>query len=164
MISVHEALQIILQNTQDFGVEEVPFLESVGRVLKEDIVADRDFPPFNRVSMDGIAINHRFFEHGVRDFKIEGIQPAGSPQETLENAAHCYEVMTGAVLPENADTVIQRWQQLSTQLGRRIELIHNKERFAGNCIGIDPDKGLIIQLDTGFVRIFDSAHTTIVKS
>jgi molybdopterin molybdotransferase len=111
MIPVEQALQTILENTQDFGtdtsVEEVPYIESVGRVLKEDIIADRDFPPFNRVAMDGIAINHRFFEHGVRAFKIEGIQPAGSPQQTLENAAHCYEVMTGAVLPENTDTVIR---------------------------------------------------------
>ncbi len=107
MISVQEALKTILENTQDFEVEEIPFLESVGRVLKEDIVADRDFPPFNRVAMDGIAINHRFFEHGVRDFKIEGIQPAGSPQEKMDNAANCYEVMTGAVLPENTDTVIR---------------------------------------------------------
>ena len=107
MISTEQALHTILENTQDFGVEEIPFLESVGRVLKEDIVADRDFPPFNRVSMDGIAINHRYFEFGVRDFKIEGIQPAGSPQEDMYNAAHCYEVMTGAVLPENTDTVIR---------------------------------------------------------
>lgn len=107
MISVQEALQTILNNTQDFGVEEVPFLESTGRVLKEDIVADRDFPPFNRVAMDGIAINYRYFEDNVRDFKIEGIQPAGSPQKKMDNAAHCYEVMTGAVLPENTDTVIR---------------------------------------------------------
>ncbi len=107
MISVQEALQTIVNNTQDFGVEEVPFLESVGRVLKEDIVADRDFPPFNRVAMDGIAINYRYFEDNVRDFKIEGIQPAGSPQKKMDNAAHCYEVMTGAVLPENTDTVIR---------------------------------------------------------
>ena len=107
MISVEQALQIILENTQDFGVEEVSFLESLGRVLKEDIVADRDFPPFNRVAMDGIAINQRYFEHGVRDFKIEGVQAAGSPQEALEFASHCYEVMTGAVLPENTDTVIR---------------------------------------------------------
>ena len=81
MISVQEALRIILDNTQDFGVEEVPFLDAIGRVLKEDIFADRDFPPFNRVAMDGIAVNHRYFEYGVRDFKIEGIQPAGSPRE-----------------------------------------------------------------------------------
>ena len=107
MITVKEANAIILSNTYDFGIEEVPFLAAVGRVLKEDITADRDFPPFHRVAMDGIAINHRFFEYGVRDFKIEGIQPAGSPQETMENAAHCYEVMTGAVLPNNTDTVIR---------------------------------------------------------
>ncbi|WP_417785575.1 molybdopterin molybdotransferase MoeA [Tenacibaculum sp.] len=107
MITVEEAKHIILENTQDFGIEEIPFLQAVGRVLKEDIVADRDFPPFNRVAMDGIAINHRFFEHGIRDFKIEGIQAAGSPQQTLDNAANCYEVMTGAVLPNNTDTVIR---------------------------------------------------------
>ncbi|WP_440068636.1 molybdopterin molybdotransferase MoeA [Tenacibaculum discolor] len=107
MITVAKAKHIILENTQDFGIEEIPFLQAIGRVLKEDIVADRDFPPFNRVAMDGIAINHRFFEHGVRDFKIEGIQAAGSPQKTLDNAANCYEVMTGAVLPNNTDTVIR---------------------------------------------------------
>jgi len=114
MISVEEALQIVLNNTQDFGVEEVPFQDSLGRVLKEDILADRDFPPFDRVAMDGIAINHRYFEYGVRDFKIEGIQPAGAPQEKMENAAHCYEVMTGAVLPENTDTVI-RYEDLTIE-------------------------------------------------
>mgnify|MGYP001243457449 CR=1 FL=1 len=107
MISVSGALEIILDHIQDFGVEEVPYLQATGRVLKEDIVADRDFPPFNRVAMDGIAINQRYFEQGVRDFKIEGVQAAGSLQERLENAAHCYEVMTGAVLPENTDTVIR---------------------------------------------------------
>ena len=107
MITVEEAKHIILKNTQDFGIEEIPFLEAVGRVLKEDIVADRDFPPFNRVAMDGIAINHRFFEYGVRDFKTEGIQPAGTPQQTMENASNCYEVMTGACLPNNTDTVIR---------------------------------------------------------
>ncbi|CAL2090963.1 Molybdopterin molybdenumtransferase [Tenacibaculum sp. 190524A02b] len=107
MISVKEATDKILNHTRDFGEEEIPFIDAVGRVLKEDIIADRDFPPFNRVAMDGIAINYRFFEYGVRDFKIEGIQPAGSAQEKMENATHCYEVMTGAVLPENTDTVIR---------------------------------------------------------
>ncbi len=107
MISVTEARKFILQNTQDFGTEEVPFLQSVGRILKEDILADRDFPPFNRVAMDGIAINYRFFNEGIRNFKIAGIQPAGSKQETMKDASNCYEVMTGAVLPNNCDTVIR---------------------------------------------------------
>ncbi|WP_233898639.1 molybdopterin molybdotransferase MoeA [Tenacibaculum piscium] len=107
MISVQEAKEIILQNTLDFGTEEIPFMESVGRILKEDILADRDFPPFNRVAMDGIAINYIHFKNGERTFKIEGIQPAGSAQLTLKNSANCIEVMTGAVLPNNCDTVIR---------------------------------------------------------
>ena len=107
MISVAQALQTVLNATQGFGVEEVPFLKSVGKVLKEDIVADRDFPPFNRVSMDGIAINHRFFEHGIIDFNVEGIQAAGAEQKTMTIDSNCMEVMTGAVLPINTDTVIR---------------------------------------------------------
>ena len=107
MISVQEAKHIILQNSQDFGIEEIPFIESVGRVLKETIVADRDFPPFNRVAMDGIAINYIHFKNGQRSFNIDGIQPAGSKQLFMQTSENCIEVMTGAVLPNNCDTVIR---------------------------------------------------------
>ncbi len=107
MISVQEAKNIILNSTQDFGVEEIPFIKSVGRILKEDIVADRDFPPFNRVSMDGIAIDFNAFHKGQREFVIEGIQPAGSKQITLQKSRNCLEVMTGAVLPNNTNVVIR---------------------------------------------------------
>ncbi|MDO6811743.1 molybdopterin molybdotransferase MoeA [Tenacibaculum soleae] len=107
MISVQKAKNIILSKTQDFGTEEIPFIQSVGRILKEDIVADRDFPPFNRVAMDGIAINFSYFKKGQRNFNIEGIQPAGSEQLTMQKSENCIEVMTGAVLPNNCDTVIR---------------------------------------------------------
>ncbi|WP_299015640.1 molybdopterin molybdotransferase MoeA [uncultured Polaribacter sp.] len=107
MISVNEAKNSILNSVQDFGVEEIPFLKSVGRILKEEIKADRDFPPFNRVAMDGIAINYSFFKNGQRNFKIEGIQAAGSTQLSMQNKENCIEVMTGAVLPKNTDTVIR---------------------------------------------------------
>ena len=107
MISVEEAKNIILNVTQNFGVEEIPFIKSVGRILKEDIVADRDFPPFNRVSMDGIAIDFNVFQNGQRAFKIAAIQPAGSPQIKLQNKENCLEVMTGAVLPNNTNVVIR---------------------------------------------------------
>lgn len=102
-----QALEIILKTSEDFGTEEVRFLNSKGRVLKEDIVADRDFPPFNRISMDGIAINIEAFNKGQRTFKIEGVQAAGSEQLTMQNTENCIEAMTGAVLPRNTDAVIQ---------------------------------------------------------
>ncbi|CAM1358139.1 Molybdopterin molybdenumtransferase MoeA [Tenacibaculum litoreum] len=144
MITVEEAKHIILENTQDFGIEEIPFLQAVGRVLKEDIVADRDFPPFNRVAMDGIAINHRFFEHGIRDFKIEGIQAAGSPQQTLDNAANCYEVMTGAVLPNNTDTVIRYEDVDINTLVATITIDEIKEGQNIHIQGSDKSEGTIL--------------------
>ena len=61
--------------------------------------------------MDGIAILFAEFEAGRREFKIEGIQPAGTPQMALKNHENCLEVMTGAVLPENTD--IQLAMELS---------------------------------------------------
>ena len=107
MITSEEAKHIILNSIQEFGVEEIPFIKCVGRILKETIVADRDFPPFNRVSMDGIAIDFNAFQKGQRVFKIEEIQPAGSAQISLQNSENCIEVMTGAVLPKNTNAVIR---------------------------------------------------------
>jgi BirA family biotin operon repressor/biotin-[acetyl-CoA-carboxylase] ligase len=64
---------------------------------------------------------------------------------------------------QDSAKVLQRWRQLSVQLGHRVKLVFNGRNFSGNCIGIDPQKGLIVQLDTGGVRMFDSAHTTIAR-
>jgi molybdopterin molybdotransferase len=116
MISVAQALQTVLNTSQDFGVEEIPFLKSLGRILKEEIFADRDFPPFHRVSMDGIVIDFAAFKNGQRAFKIEGIQAAGSEQIALQNAENCIEVMTGAVLPNNANAVI-RYEDVTIENG-----------------------------------------------
>jgi len=59
--------------------------------------------------------------------------------------------------------VIDEWQNLSIQLGHRVKLIYNGRQFTGNCIGIDPEKGLILQLDTGGIRMFDAAHSSIAR-
>jgi len=117
MITSQKALQIILDSTENFGIEEIPFLDSLGRILKEDIKADRDFPPFNRVSMDGISVSFDIFTKGIREFPIENIQPAGSPQTELKNELYCIEVMTGAVLPENTDAVIP-YEQVTIEKGK----------------------------------------------
>jgi biotin-(acetyl-CoA carboxylase) ligase len=67
------------------------------------------------------------------------------------------------VAAQTSEKVIDQWRNLSVQLGHRVKLIYNGREFSGNCIGIDPEKGLILQLDTGGVRMFDAAHTAIVK-
>ncbi len=112
MIAIEEALKLVLKEAQDFGTEVLDLQAAYGRILREGIAADRDFPPFDRVTMDGIAINSSSFHTGQRQFKVEGIIAAGSPQVKLENPENCLEVMTGAVMPEGADYVI-RYEDLS---------------------------------------------------
>lgn len=108
MITVEQAENIIFEHALVLDTEGVPLMRSLGRVLAEDLVADRDFPPFDRVTMDGIAIRFQDFERGQRAFKIVGIQAAGIPQRILPDAPHiCLEVMTGAILPTGCDTVIR---------------------------------------------------------
>ncbi len=67
------------------------------------------------------------------------------------------------VAVQESEKVIDQWRNLSVQLGHRVKLIYDGQEFSGNCIGIDPEKGLILQLDSGGVRMFDVGHTTIVK-
>lgn len=62
-----------------------------------------------------------------------------------------------------SEKIIDTWSRLSSQLGHRVTVEYNQERFSGNCVGVDPAEGLILQLDDGGVRMFDAAHTTIVK-
>jgi molybdopterin molybdotransferase len=112
MIQVEQASEIIRSSAFGFKTKLVTLREAVGYVLAESIYADRDFPPFNRVAMDGIAIQANSFKGYGQSFFIEGTQAAGQPQLKLNNIGACLEVMTGSVLPENTDTVI-RYEDLT---------------------------------------------------
>lgn len=89
-----------------FGSETVNLARANGRVLRQTVNAERDQPPFDRVTMDGIAIAWSGFESGNRVFAIQGRQHAGEPRLTLDDPSACIEIMTGAVLPANTDCVI----------------------------------------------------------
>jgi molybdopterin molybdotransferase len=107
MITVTEAFELIMTNKLNLKSTEVTLTEAQGRVLDENIEADRPFPPFNRVTMDGIALNYHSLANGITRFPIEKIQAAGDEPYRLLNEKHCVEVMTGAVLPEQTDVVIR---------------------------------------------------------
>lgn len=107
MVSVPEATSIILSHLFRPKKEKVSLVLSTGRILAGSIQADRDFPPFDRVTMDGIVIRENEFLEGVRSFKITGTQAAGQPPMKLTESGSCLEVMTGAILPEGADTVVR---------------------------------------------------------
>src|SRR6267154_2096710 len=98
MITVQQAEKLILENALDPGAEIILFEESLGRVLAEDIKADRDLPPFNRVTMDGIAVSYAAIENGISSFQIKATQAAGDEPIDIQNPDDCMEIMTGAAL------------------------------------------------------------------
>ena len=142
MISYTEAYKKVLETAKDFGEVEVDIMESIGRVLAEDILADRDFPPFNRSTKDGIAVNSEHVK--INDpLRIEGVCAAGEPQEELQNLGNCLEIMTGAMLPHNCDAVIM-YEEVEIENGKaRISVVPE----AGQNIhtkGADQKKGEVL--------------------
>ena len=105
MIEVNEAEMLIGSSALKFGVESVSILDAKGRILATDIKAERAGPPFDRVAMDGIGIQYQSISR-ANEFHCEGMQAAGEPQCKLNQADACIEVMTGAPLPKDCDTVV----------------------------------------------------------
>jgi len=106
MISVEEAERLIAEHMPCFGVEECPLAEAHGAVLAEAVIAERDQPPFDRVTMDGIAIASSAWDKGTRSFSYQHTQAAGAKETALRDDASCIEIMTGAALPDGCDCVI----------------------------------------------------------
>ncbi len=107
MISPAEATAHVLATARPLPPETVALPHAAGRVLAETLTADRDFPPFNRVAMDGIAVAHATWAGGQTAFEIAHTQYAGAPARPLPNPQQAVEVMTGAVLPPGTDVVIR---------------------------------------------------------
>ncbi len=180
LIKVEDALEIILDSTEDFGLECIDLEHSLGRVLKEPIRADRDMPPFDRVSMDGIAIRYEAFDAGRRKYRIEGIQAAGSPQLELSSEDACLEVMTGGVLPVNADTVVP-YEMVTIENGfatveadtvRSMQNVHLKgldrkknERLIGENRLISPAEiGVLATVGISQVQVAKLPRTAIIST
>lgn len=131
MVSVEEATRLIQEQFFRPALERIKIEEAEGRVLGEEVRADRDFPPFDRVAMDGIAVCYQAIEEGWEGFKVEGLQPAGQPRLTLKNDKNCIEVMTGAMLPIGCDTVI-RYEDVSVV--NEMAKLKTKSITRGQCV------------------------------
>jgi molybdopterin molybdotransferase len=106
MLTPLEAQRLIGQRLSCLPIESLPVGYSAGAILRENVYAERDQPPFDRVSMDGIALSAQAVRSGRRSFRIQGMQAAGEPPLTLASAEACIEAMTGAVLPAGCDAVV----------------------------------------------------------
>ena len=111
-----EADQLIGQHLQCLPIESLPLAQCAGAVLRENIYAERDQPPYDRVAMDGVALDSHAVSAGRRSFRIQATQAAGDAPLTLDAPADCIEVMTGAVLPVGCDSVVPI-EKLAIELG-----------------------------------------------
>lgn len=152
--SVESVDSLLAETASPAPILEVPLEKAAGRILQEPIMADRALPPFDRVMMDGFALawSAAHTEHTV--FTITSRQLAGDPQHTLDpdqpNTA--IEIMTGATLPINADTVIP-YEETSHQKGDATFTLTSLEEIeAKQCIhptGSDCSQGdLLIEQGT----------------
>ena len=150
MIQVSEALALVLSHRPVAGTEDVLLAQAIDRVLAEPVLADRDFPPFDRVTMDGIALA---FTEGLpvpiagEVLLIESTQYAGEAPLRLGSTAHAIEVMTGAVLPTGTHAVVRyedlavterdgrRWAalRLTPELGQNVHR-RGQDRRAGDLL------------------------------
>ena len=106
LITPRQADEAIGTRLTCLPIESLPLTQCVGATLRENIYAERDAPPFDRVAMDGIALLSSGLGTGPRRLRIQGMQAAGAPPQKLARPDHAIEVMTGAMLPVGCDCVV----------------------------------------------------------
>jgi molybdopterin molybdotransferase len=169
MINVEQADAILQQRVRLSGTEVCPVEDATGRILREEIRADRPLPPYNRVAMDGIAVSVGALQAGTRVFRCEGTQRAGDPATVLTAADGCIEVMTGAVLPGGCDCVI-RIEDVVLENGTatlRIDPVPGAPRDV-HVMGSDCAAGALliepgIRLDAALIGIAASVGKAVVQ-
>jgi molybdopterin molybdotransferase len=102
MISFDEAYEIVMNSAVTTGTESVSFIESLGRILAEDIRSDMDMPPFNKATVDGFACRKDDLSDELE--LLETIAAGMTPGKVISEK-QCSRIMTGAPLPEGAQVV-----------------------------------------------------------
>jgi len=127
MISVAEAIQIVRQQTATLETEHVKLKEALGRVLAEDVVADTDLPPFDRAQMDGYAVRAEDVKEAPVRLRIAGESAAGRGWHHQLEEGQAVRIMTGAPVPEGADSVQQVELTHELKDGTVVELLETVE-------------------------------------
>ncbi|HZW25830.1 MAG TPA: molybdopterin molybdotransferase MoeA [Gallionella sp.] len=106
-LSVSAAQCCVLESVATLGVETVRLEQSLGRVLAEDIRANRDLPPYDASAMDGFAVRSADLAGGsVELVVVEDIKAGDMPTKAVQ-AGQCSRIMTGAPVPQGADAVVR---------------------------------------------------------
>jgi molybdopterin molybdotransferase len=127
MISVAEAIQIVRQQTRALPSERVQLEDALHRVLAEEIIADSDLPPFDRSQMDGYAVRAEDTNDAPVRLRIVGESAAGKGWRDELNQGEAVRIMTGAPVPQGADSVQQVELTHELKDGTVVELLESVE-------------------------------------
>jgi molybdopterin molybdotransferase len=174
LISPADAEAAIRQNATLLPAVQAPLADLSGAILRESVTSTRDQPPFDRVTMDGIAFAFSSWQGGRNSFAIAGTQAAGMAPLTLSNADQCLEVMTGAMLPAGCDCVVpvENIQVRDGVAHLRDDAPAPVRRFNIHARGIDSRRGDLLlpsgcQLGPAEVAVIASngqTHATVART
>lgn len=143
MLSTADALATLLAAARPLaGVETLPTLDALNRVLATDVVSPLDVPPMNTSAMDGYAVRVADLAHGTVRLRVSQRIPAGHAPQPLEPGTVA-RIFTGATVPPGADAIVMQEQTEPT--GDEVALLHTPK--AGEWItaqGADIRRGSVI--------------------
>jgi molybdopterin molybdotransferase len=183
MISVEKALKTILVNFRPLGLEKINILEAQKRVIGEDIFATHNIPSADNSAMDGYAVRHIDTKDATKDkplqLKVIEDIPAGKVALKKIKKGEAARIMTGAVIPEGADSVIR--QEDTKKNGKTVIIYTSAKkgqniRFAGEDVrkgelvvnkgsALRPaDIGMLAALGKAFISVYQKPRVAIMST
>ena len=107
LMSADDALARILAGVPTLPAVDLPLLDALGLVLVDDIAADRDVPPFRNSAMDGYAVRGDDVASAPVELRVVGEVAAGGFPDRAVGPGEAMRIMTGAPMPDGADTVVR---------------------------------------------------------
>lgn len=102
---INETLNLIYNEIKSINLKKIALLnEALNEICAKDIIAIKDLPCFDNSALDGYAFNHK---NAGKTLKIKGVIYAGEKKEFHLKDDECYKIMTGAIMPKGADTVLR---------------------------------------------------------
>ena len=149
MISMEEAIQIVLDHTPTIEVERIDFRDALGRVLASEVRSDLNMPPFDKSAMDGYAVVGADVcsvskGHPVTLEVVEEIQAGAVPSQPV-GRGQAAKIMTGAPVPKGADTVVMVEDTETKDGGASVEILYKTENGSNICLkGEDIQIGQVV--------------------
>jgi len=183
MISVREALDVVLGDVPRLGTEQVPLLQASGRVLAESVSATRDVPPFHNSAMDGYAVRAADVTSATPStpvaLRVLEVIGAGALPRCTVTAGTATKIMTGSLMPDGADAVVrvedteERDAQVRIRVGVTVgtNMRHPGEDMragemvltAGRMLRA-ADIGLVASLGLAVVRVYRRPEVAILST